>query len=183
MKSITRRRLLWSVPFATAAVTGGGFWAMLSGLKSGKFDPHEINTPLLNRPIPEFHLDVQPPGLVFDPIILRQINKPILLNFFASWCIPCLLEMENLQKLSSQIDIWGIAYKDKPENAENFLQRNGNPYRYLGNDLKGSAGIEWGISGVPESFLIMSGGMIRWHYPNPLGEAAIHQIHSLLRKS
>ncbi|MDI2089828.1 redoxin domain-containing protein [Commensalibacter oyaizuii] len=180
MQEITRRRLLWTVPFAGAAIAGGGFLSMLTGLKKGNFDPHEIKTPILNRPIPDFTLPNQPPSTGFDQTMLKQQNQPILINFFASWCIPCLSEMGVLQQLSSHLKIWGIAYKDKSQNIEGFLQRNGNPYQHIGQDSEGNVGIEWGISGVPESFLIMPGGIIKWHYPKPLTATSTQYLLSLL---
>jgi len=112
---------------------------------------------------------------------LQRQTKPILINFFASWCIPCLTEMGVLQQLSSHINIWGIAYKDKPEAVSGFLERNGNPYQKIGQDTEGNIGIEWGLSGVPESFLIMPGGIIKWHYPKPLTVASTQTLLSLLQ--
>lgn len=181
MQDITRRRLLWSIPFATAAVAGGGFLAMLSGLRKGNFDPREINTPILNKPIPSFTLADQPPSTGFNQQELQQQTKPVLINFFASWCIPCLTEMGVLQQLSNHIAIWGIAYKDKPDAVAGFLQRNGNPYQRIGQDPDGSVGIDWGLSGVPESFLIMPGGIIKWHYPKPLTTTSTQTLLSLVQ--
>lgn len=181
MKDITRRRLLWSLPFGTALVAGGGFLAMLSGIRKGNFDPREINTPILNRPIPTFSLPAQPPSTGFTQQELQQQTKPVLINFFASWCIPCLTEMGVLQQLSSHIAIWGVAYKDKENAVTGFLERDGNPYQRIGQDKDGSVGIEWGLSGVPESFLVMPGGIIKWHYPKPLTVNSTQTLLSLLQ--
>ncbi|EUK18428.1 DsbE family thiol:disulfide interchange protein [Commensalibacter papalotli (ex Servin-Garciduenas et al. 2014)] len=181
MQDITRRRLLWSLPFATAAVAGGGFLAMLSGIRKGNFDPKEINTPILNKPIPAFSLSAQPPSTGFNQQELQQQTEPVLINFFASWCIPCLTEMSMLQQLSSHISIWGIAYKDKQNSVSGFLKRNGNPYQRIGQDNNGNVGIEWGVSGVPESFLVMPGGIIKWHYPKPLTVNSTQTLLSLLK--
>lgn len=182
MKDITRRRLLWAIPFTTAAVAGGGFLAILSDLGKGKFDPREINTPVLNNPIPHFSLPDQAPSAGFGSQLLQRQTKPILINFFASWCLPCLSEMPLLRQLSAHIDIWGVAYKDRPANIEAFLKRNGNPYRYIGQDPDGTVGINWGISGVPESFLIVPGGIIKWHYPKPLNEFSIDTLLNIFKK-
>ncbi|MCX2563888.1 DsbE family thiol:disulfide interchange protein [Acetobacter thailandicus] len=163
-----RRRLLMGVPLAGAAIVGVGFARMLSGMQKGSFDPHKINTPVINRPVPDFTLAAQPPGTGFSAQDLRTMTKPVLVNFFASWCIPCLAEMPVLMTIKKDIELWGIAYKDRPENAEGFLRHSGNPYTRIGSDREGRTGIDWGISGVPESFLVTPGGIIRWHTATPL---------------
>lgn len=74
----------------------------------------------------------------------------------------------NLMGLKDDLPMWGIAYKDRPENAAGFLKHSGNPFTRLGSDRDGRVGIDWGISGVPETFLIGPGGIIRWHSAAPL---------------
>ncbi|BBC81610.1 MAG: DsbE family thiol:disulfide interchange protein [Acetobacter orientalis] len=173
--SLTRRRVMMGVPLAGAAVLGVGFWKMLSGMQQGSFNPHDINAPVLNRPVPDFTLPDQTPGQGFATQDLKALTKPILVNFFASWCIPCLAEMPTLMALKDDLELWGIAYKDRPENAAKFLQHSGNPFTRLGSDRDGRVGIEWGISGVPETFLIGPGGIIRWHSATPLEVETIRQ--------
>lgn len=157
-----------AAPLAGAAVVGVGFWKMLSGMQHGSFNPHDINAPVLNRPVPDFSVPDQAPGQGFSTQDLRALTQPVLVNFFASWCIPCLAEMPTLMALKDDLPMWGIAYKDRPENAAGFLKHSGNPFTRLGSDRDGHTGIDWGISGVPETFLIGPGGIIRWHSAAPL---------------
>ena len=88
--------------------------------------------------------------------------------------------MPILNQLSTRLSIWGIAYKDKNNTINQFLNRHENPYQYLGQDDEGMIGINWGISGVPESFLIIPGGIIRWHYAKPLNKTAVSSLLSLV---
>lgn len=171
----SRRRLLMALPLAGVGVVGVAFWKMLSGMEHGSFNPHDINAPVLNRPVPDFTLPDQPPMQGFNTQDLRNLTQPVLVNFFASWCIPCLAEMPTLMTLKDKLTMWGIAYKDRPENAENFLKHSGNPFSRLGSDHEGRVGIEWGISGVPETFLIGPGGVIRWHTAAPLTDDILNQ--------
>lgn len=180
MKSITRRRLIWGLPLGATVLAGGGFATMLSSLKNGKFDPHKIELPNLNKPIPNFKLKPILSYKNFDSLLLKQQHKPVLINFFASWCLPCISEMPILNQLSTRLSIWGIAYKDKNNTIDQFLNRHENPYQYLGQDDEGIIGINWGISGVPESFLIIPGGIIRWHYAKPLDKTAVSSLLSLV---
>ncbi|MBB2196123.1 MAG: redoxin domain-containing protein [Gluconacetobacter sp.] len=173
---LTRRRLLMAAPLVVAGGAGIAFWQMLSGMRQGSFDPHDIKAPALNRPVPDFTLPDQSPGQGFGAADLRTLKVPVLVNFFASWCIPCVAEMPQLNALKDRLPIWGIAYKDKPADAQGFVHRAGNPYARIASDLSGMTAIDWGVSGVPESFLIGPGGVIRWHSAAALDEATMHDI-------
>ncbi|GBQ98049.1 cytochrome c biogenesis thiol:disulfide interchange protein DsbE [Acetobacter nitrogenifigens DSM 23921 = NBRC 105050] len=161
--SLGRRRVMMALPLAGAGVVGAAFWSMLSGMQKGSFNPHDINAPSAGRPVPDFTVTDQTPGVGFSSHDLQAITAPVLINFFASWCIPCIAEMPQLLKLRDRLPIWGIAYKDKPDNAAGFLRHAGNPYARIGSDFEGRVAIDWGVSGVPESFLIAPGGKIVWH--------------------
>jgi cytochrome c biogenesis protein CcmG/thiol:disulfide interchange protein DsbE len=144
------------VAFAAGALLMGGFSRA----------PGEIG-----RPAPLLHL---PELGGKNPAGLEAFSGPVfLVNFFASWCVPCIAESDFLMGISrkQRISIIGIAYKDKTANAQRFLQRYGNPYRQVLADQGGQAGIEWGVSGVPETFLINASGRIAAHYAGPLTEA------------
>ena len=164
----SRRRILTAAPLAVAAAAGVGFWTMLAGMRRGLFDPHDIHAPALNRQVPAFALPDQAPGHGFSAAELRDATAPLLVNFFASWCIPCVIEAPVLAALQGRLPVWGIAYKDRPEDAAGFVSRTGSPYMRLAADRDGLSAIDWGVSGVPESFLIRPGGIIAWHVAGPL---------------
>ena len=120
-----------------------------------------LKSPLLNKPAPEINLDT----LVEDYKLSNNNfrNEVVLVNFFASWCIPCIVEHDFLFELKKQkpIKIYGINYKDNIENLEVWLKKLGNPYTKIGIDKTGTTGIDWGVNGIPESFLIDQNGIIK----------------------
>ena len=161
-----RRRALLLAPFGVAAVAGVGFFTVLGRMRTGDFDPHEVPSQLIDRPVPSFVLPAQEPGQGFASTDLRG---PVLLNFFASWCLPCVVEHPELMALSrGGLAIWGVAYKDQAAAAAQFLARRGNPYARIARDAAGSVAIDFGVYGVPESYLIDRAGIVRWRNPGPL---------------
>jgi DsbE subfamily thiol:disulfide oxidoreductase len=95
---------------------------------------------------------------------------PVVVNVFASWCVPCRAEHAVLTRMVERdgIRLFGINYKDKPEAARSWLEELGNPYELIGSDLDGRAGIEWGISGVPETFIVAGDGTVLYRYVGPI---------------
>jgi len=123
--------------------------------------------------VPEFSLPPQFPGQGFGNTDVQALGRPVLLNFFASWCVPCVVEHPQLMKLSaSGLPIWGIAYKDAESAASGFLSVHGNPFARIGRDAGGVA-IEFGVFGVPESYLLDKAGVVRWRVAGPLTPAAV----------
>ena len=178
---MTRRQALMLAPLGVAVAAGGGFYAMLRGMERGSFNPRATGDPLLNHPVPDFALPAQPPGAGFGSADLRAANGPVLVNFFASWCVPCLVEHPQLMTLGKELPIWGIAYKDTADRVDTLLGRDGNPYARVGRDAPGRVAIDFGITGVPETFLV-SAGLIRWHFPGPLTPEAVEdQLRPALR--
>ncbi len=169
MSPLARRRALLLAPFGAVALAGAGFYTVLGRMKQGRFDPHEVPSQLIGRRPPDFSL----PGLAqfqgFDAATLASQGRPVLVNFFASWCVPCLVEHPELMALQRDgLPIWGIAYKDQPNAATAFLTRNGNPFARIAADLPGRVAIEWGVYGVPESYLLDANGIIRWRTAGPI---------------
>ena len=138
-------------------------------------DPQKIPSALINKPAPEFNLPPveglskdgsQMPGFAHSDLS----GKVSVVNVFASWCVPCRQEHPLLEELAKVdgIQLVGINYKDKPENARRFLGSLGNPYDRIGADSGGRAAIDWGVYGVPETFIVDEKGMIRYKFIGPL---------------
>lgn len=134
-----------------------------------KLDPREVPSPLVGKPAPEFRLPLlSDPARQMSPADLR--GKVWLFNVWASWCASCRQEHELLLDLSRQgvIQIYGMDYKDQPADAQAVLNRYGNPYVETVVDLKGRTGIDYGVYGVPETYLIDKDGIIRYKHTGPL---------------
>ncbi|GAC1342751.1 MAG: DsbE family thiol:disulfide interchange protein [Acetobacteraceae bacterium] len=178
------RRVLLLAPLGVAAVAGAGFWSILSRMKAGRFDPHDVPSQLIDRAVPDFAaLPGLDPSVGFGSADLLAGGKPVLVNFFASWCVPCIIEAPALMALSREgMPIWGIAYKDKPEAARGFLARHGDPYARIARDDPGRVAIEWGVYGVPETYLLDRNGVVRWRQAGPLTpEVVAGQLRPALR--
>ena len=137
-----------------------------------------LKSPLLNKPIPEINLI----SLKNESLNNNDFKNEILLvNFFASWCIPCIVEHDYLFKLKKEksIKIYGINYKDDLDNLNTWLKKLGNPYSKIGIDQTGIVGINWGVNGIPESFLIDKNGIIKHKINGVIDEK---QIKILLTK-
>lgn len=180
---MNRRQALLLAPFGAAVLAGAGFWTVLGRMKAGRFDPHDVPSQLIGRPMPEFTLPAQEPGQGFGSADIAALRRPMLINFFASWCVPCVIEHPELMALSrGGLPIWGIAYKDTVAAASGFVARHGNPYARIARDAPGQVAIDWGVYGVPESYLIDAGGIVRWRMAGPLTPAVVsEQLQPLLR--
>jgi cytochrome c biogenesis protein CcmG/thiol:disulfide interchange protein DsbE len=182
---LPRRRLLLLAPLGVAAAGGAAFWSMLDRMEEGRFDPHDIGNPMLGKPIPDFDLPAIGPLPGFTSADLRAAarTQPVLLNFFASWCIPCASEAEALDGFrKTGLPIWGVAYKDDPAKTADFLSQYGNPYSRLGADRTGGTFINFGLYGVPESFVIGQTGHIAWHLAGPVSDGILEsQVMPLMR--
>lgn len=132
-------------------------------------DPREVPSPLINKPAPAFRLvQLKDPSRIFSDQDMRGTVS--LLNVWASWCIACREEHAMLIELarSGAVPIYGLNYKDKREDALSWLNELGDPYVLSVSDLDGRVGIDYGVYGAPETFLIDRGGMIRLKHIGPL---------------
>ena len=111
---------------------------------------------------------------------LEKNNRPIVLSFFATWCIPCRDEHKYINQLSkdNNIKIIGINYKDKPDQAITWLKEFENPYYKVITDPKGKIAIDWGVYGIPETFLVSSKGIVKYKHIGPINK----KIYKKLKK-
>ena len=132
-------------------------------------DPTELPSALIGKPAPEFNLTrLFKPDEHFSPDTMK--GKVWILNVWASWCESCRYENPLFLQLASTSDVpvYGLNYKDKPEDAKQWLEQYGNPYKLVAVDGNGYVGINFGIYGVPESFIIDKQGIIRLRHAGPI---------------
>ncbi|NND81918.1 MAG: DsbE family thiol:disulfide interchange protein [Gammaproteobacteria bacterium] len=139
-------------------------------------NPRELPSSLIDKPAPAFKLNLlEQPDLAFTPSDLQ--GQRWLLNVWASWCVGCRVEHPLLNQLALNTDIpmVGLNYKDNPDNARRWLAERGNPYSKIPMDIEGDAGIDWGVYGVPETFVIDENGFIIFKHTGPLDVRAVEQ--------
>ena len=128
-----------------------------------------VSSKLEGQPVPQFAL---PQALPSKPPLASAdlaTGKPRLVNFFASWCVPCITEVKVLQELEARgVAIDGIAVRDRSADVADFLARNGDPYQRIGSDAESKVQIALGSSGVPESFIVDGRGIIRYQHIGPI---------------
>jgi cytochrome c biogenesis protein CcmG/thiol:disulfide interchange protein DsbE len=177
-----RRRLIYLVPAVIFGVIAGYF---LWGLDPER-DPRFIPSVMIDQPVPEFALaaieGMDGPGLKTADLTDGQVT---LVNFFASWCVPCRIEHPFLIELVKRdgVRLVGINYKNKAEEARAWLAQLGNPYAQIGADVSGRVGIEWGVYGLPETFIVDKQGRIRYRRVGPIDAYTLErEIRPLLRE-
>lgn len=147
-------------------------------------DPSILPSALIDKPVPVFKL---PPLALSDGEVLGLASgdltgKVQLVNVFASWCGPCRIEHPFLMKLAAEgVPIQGLNYKDAPADAAAFIEELGNPYERIGVDQNGRAGIEWGVYGVPETFVIDAEGKIRHKHVGPIQAGDVDQLRAIIK--
>jgi cytochrome c biogenesis protein CcmG, thiol:disulfide interchange protein DsbE len=175
------KRLLFASPVLVALIFGGFF---LWGLDPDR-NPNAIPSVLISRPAPEFTLpEVAGTGVPgFSRANLVGNSEPVVVNVFASWCVPCRAEHAVLTRMVEEdgVRLFGINYQDEPEDALRWLNEMGNPYERIGSDLNGRVAIDWGLTGVPETFIVGGDGTVLYKYVGPiLGETAIGEFMTAL---
>jgi cytochrome c biogenesis protein CcmG/thiol:disulfide interchange protein DsbE len=142
-----------------------------------KLDPHEVPSPLINKPAPAFTLpQLHEPQKTFSPADMK--GKVWLLNVWASWCVSCRQEHVYLTEFArdGSINLMGLNYKDEPAAAMQWLERLGNPYKISISDIDGMAGLDWGVYGVPETFIIDKKGIVRHKQTGPVDPTILQTI-------
>ncbi|WP_238370451.1 DsbE family thiol:disulfide interchange protein [Heliomarina baculiformis] len=147
-------------------------------------DPEALPSARIGQQAPALQITELPGKALFDDETLRDGNLK-LVNYWASWCAPCRVEHPNLEKLRAEgLPIYGINYKDDPDNALAFLAELGDPYEAVGADNSGRAALDWGVYGVPETYLIDGDGNILLRVAGPLVQRVIDsQLRPALEKA
>lgn len=158
-----RSKVVWLLPLFIFLII-----AIFLGIGLTK-DPRYVPSPLINKPVPKFDLPAvqgRTQGLS-DKDLHGEVS---LLNVFASWCPACREEHPFFMALSREgyIPIHGLNYKDEPKDASAWLDQLGDPYSRTGADVEGDVGINWGVYGVPETFVIDKNGLIRYKHVGPI---------------
>ena len=166
---MTRRGWIFLLPAALFALLAAGFYVGLG------IDSNVLPSALIDQPAPDFALPPLPgEEHGFSSADLR--GHVSLVNVFASWCVPCRIEHPVLTALaqSKRVAIYGIDYKDKHDAALAWIAELGNPYVRIGAD-DGRVGIDWGVYGVPETFIVDRDGRIRYKHVGPLAAADVER--------
>jgi cytochrome c biogenesis protein CcmG/thiol:disulfide interchange protein DsbE len=167
------------------AWTVGVFVALVLLLAVGlRLNPREVPSPLIGRPAPAFDLPLlMEPDKKFSE--KTMLGKVWVLNVWASWCPPCLVEHPVVTQVSrsGMAPVVGLNYKDKREDALPWLKRNGDPYQLIAFDGNGRIGIDYGVYGVPETYIIDRQGVIRYKHIGPItADVVKKEMEPLVRK-
>ena len=172
------KQVLFIIPALVVAGLMGGFFVFLQ-----QGPPGALPSPLIGKAAPDITLpplDDQNEG--FARSDLGQ-GKPIVINFWASWCAPCRIEHPTLEALSKRpgITVYGVDYKESlygktAKDARDFLTELGNPFSKINQDQPGRVAIDWGVTGVPETFVVDGNGVIRVHYAGPMTDEVVERL-------
>jgi cytochrome c biogenesis protein CcmG/thiol:disulfide interchange protein DsbE len=152
-----------------AGFVGASFWAMQ------RENPDQMPTALAGKPAPKVQLEPLGQAEGFTGADLRD-GKIKLVNFWASWCAPCRVEHPNLMALASDgVEILGVNWKDKPAQGLGFLAEMGDPFAKIGADPKNKMGLDWGVAGVPETFVLDGEGTVLFRVSGPITQRVIDE--------
>ena len=146
-------------------------------------NPSELPSVLINKEAPQFKAE----SLFDEKIIISNTEfgeEIVLINFFATWCSPCREEHQFIKKLSNEpgIKLIGINYKDESKIAKKWLNEMGNPYSKVGVDKNGSIAIDWGLYGIPETYVVDKNGIVQYKYIGPITKKTYKKFYSQIKK-
>ena len=180
-------RLRYLIPAALFLVLGAGFVYALVAIQSGKKNPSAVPSALIGKPAPEFALPA-PSGFAQGLSTADLKSKVTILNVFASWCPPCHAEHPLLLELAKEskggaFQLVGLNWKDKDEKLAAWFKEAGDPFSRIGADRTGRIGIEWGVYGAPETYVLDRDAKVVYRYAGPLTKELIRdEIRPLLAK-
>ena len=146
-------------------------------------DPSKLPSTLIDKEFPVFTSD----SLLSEKKFISSNffkEKITLVNFFASWCQPCRVEHEYIKLLSKNksLEIIGVNYKDNKKNSIEWLKKLGNPYTAIAVDKKGDIAIDWGVYGIPETFIVNPSGVIKYRHVGPINEKIYKKINLIIKE-
>ena len=148
-----------------------------------KSEPSKLPSALINKKVPSF----KTLSLLDNQEFLSDIefnNNLTLVNFFATWCIPCKAEHKYLERfaINDDLKIIGINYKDNPKKALDWLTKLGNPYSKIATDQEGNIAIDWGVYGIPETFIVNNKNVIKYRLVGPITDKNINKFYNEIKK-
>ena len=159
-------RLVALVPVALFAGVGG---FLLSGLF--RDEPDALPSAIVGDPAPPLELTALPGKTPIIPAMLTDGTVKVV-NYWASWCVPCRAEHPQLETLAEDVPVLGVNYKDTRDDALAFLEELGDPFAAIGADA-GRTGLDWGLYGVPETFVIDGEGVVRLRFAGPITQSVL----------
>lgn len=161
---------LMALPPVAFAALAGMFWFGMQ-----RENPNDLPSAFVGRAVPAVAVTPLADLPLLTPEALSAPGVKVV-NFWASWCAPCRAEHPQLETLAAEgVTIHGVNYKDEPEKARAFLAELGNPYASIGAD-GGRMGLDWGLYGVPETFIIDAEGRVRFRYPGPITRQELERV-------
>lgn len=158
-------RLKLFIPLLVFIIIGSVFYVLQQRLNTGEYDPSALPSALIGKPVPRSSLSTLEDVDTAVDVGASMRGKPFLLNVWATWCVSCRAEHEYLNKLaSSGISVIGLNYKDDRNDAQRWLDQLGDPYSFVLVDADGAYGLELGVYGAPETYVIDSKGIVRYRH-------------------
>ncbi|HAW13895.1 MAG TPA: DsbE family thiol:disulfide interchange protein [Cellvibrionales bacterium] len=167
---LSSSRIKLFIPLVVFALLALVFLQLEKRMISGDYDPSMLPSALIGKPLPEFNLaTLDNPNTVITSINLN--NKAALLNVWATWCVSCRVEHAYLNTLAEKgITIFGLNYKDDQQKANQWLTRLGNPYQLNLFDVNGKLGLNMGVYGAPETYVLDANGIVRYRHVGVVDE-------------